>query len=105
MKSISADQLNEWKKNATPHLLIDIRESYEIDTCSIGGLHIPMNEVLESIDRIPKDIPVVIHCKSGKRSAAVVFSIEQKFGLKNVYTLEGGIMAWINSIDQSLVKY
>ncbi|MBL0314824.1 MAG: rhodanese-like domain-containing protein [Flavobacteriales bacterium] len=105
MKSITVEQLKTWKENNTPHQLIDVRELYEIETCTIGGLHIPMAEVMDRVAEINKDIPVIIHCKSGRRSEAVVYELERRFGLSNVYTLSGGIMAWIDAVDHSLMKY
>jgi sulfur-carrier protein adenylyltransferase/sulfurtransferase len=105
MKSISAKELSEWKKSGKPHQLIDVRESYEVDTCSINGINIPMEEIIHRAEEINREIPVVIHCKSGKRSAAVIHTLEQKFNLSNLYTLEGGIIAWIDEVDHSLVKY
>ncbi len=105
MKNLTATELNEWKKLGTIHLLIDVRESYEVETCAIGGINIPMADVFSNIDKIPKDIPVVIHCKSGRRSCAVIHALETKYHYTNLYSLEGGIMAWIENIDHSLVKY
>lgn len=104
MKSISATELNEWKKSGKSFQLIDIRESYEVDTCAIGGETIPMAEILDNIAAIRNDIPVVIHCNSGKRSAAVIYALEQKTNLQNLYSLEGGIMAWVNEVDPTLIK-
>ncbi len=105
MKSINAVELNEWKMSGKPHQLIDIRELYEVETCTIGGENIVMSEIFTHLDDIKKDIPVVIHCKSGKRSSAVVHALEQKTGMKNLYTLEGGILAWIEEVDPTMVKY
>lgn len=97
--------MQEWKSSGTEFQLIDIRESYEVEICSLGGVNIPMAEVLTATDQIKKDVPVIIHCKSGRRSAAVVHSLEQKFNFENLYSLEGGILAWIDQMDQSLVRY
>jgi rhodanese-related sulfurtransferase len=105
MKSISVEQLKLWKETNTPHQLIDVRELYEVETCTIGGIHIPMAEVMDRHDEIRTDIPVIIHCKSGRRSEAVVYELERRFGLKNIHTLEGGIMAWIEQVDHSMMKY
>ena len=102
MKSITATELNEWKKGGKSFQLIDIRESYEVETCTIGGQVIPMDQILSSISSIRNDIPVVIHCNSGKRSSAVIYALEQKTDLQNLYSLEGGILAWINEVDPSL---
>ncbi len=105
MKNLTCIELSNWIKSKTKHLLIDVRESYEVETCSIGGLNIPMSEVFSNLQKIPRDIPVVFHCKSGKRSGAVVHALESKHFYTNLYSLEGGIIAWIENVDQSLAKY
>jgi rhodanese-related sulfurtransferase len=61
-----------------------------------------MAEVIGHAALIPRDCPVVFHCQSGKRSAAVVYSLEKKFGFTNLYTLRGGVMAWGDQIDPGL---
>jgi sulfur-carrier protein adenylyltransferase/sulfurtransferase len=97
-------QLSHWRSNGTEHQLIDIREEYEVDTCSIADVHIPMGEISARVGEIRRDIPVIIHCKSGPRSAAVVEHL-QRLGFTNVSSLEGGIIAWIDAIDPSLERY
>lgn len=101
---ITPIELLDWRTKKTDHQLIDIREAYEVEICSIGGMHIPMGEVQQRLDEIRKDIPVVIHCKSGKRSQAVVAHLE-KFGFKNLRSLDGGILAWIDQVEPALEKY
>jgi rhodanese-related sulfurtransferase len=103
-RSISATEIYQWRKDGVSHQLIDIRESYEIETCTIGGTPIPMNEIAARTSEISRDIPVVIHCKSGKRSEAVVAFLE-RLGFNNVASLEGGILSWIDGVDPSLERY
>lgn len=105
MKHISPEELLQWKTTGKDHQLIDIREIYEVETCTIGGQNIPMADVIERNREIRKDVPVVFHCKSGRRSEAVVHALEQKLGLQNLFTLDGGIIAWIDKVDPSLVRY
>lgn len=105
MKEITCAQLKAYKDNNTPHQLIDVREPYEADISTIGGELIPMGEVLENVARIRKDIPVVVHCRSGKRSAAVIESLEKMHGYTNLHNLVGGILAYADEIDNSLSKY
>jgi sulfur-carrier protein adenylyltransferase/sulfurtransferase len=102
IKEIDVKQLEVWKSSNTPHQLIDIREAEEVENCSIGGMHIPMDEILDRASELRKDVPIVIHCRSGKRAAAVVYALEHKLGLTNVYTLNGGILAWGENIDPSM---
>jgi rhodanese-related sulfurtransferase len=104
MLSLTPQQLADWKKTGTAHQLIDIREQYEVETCTIGGMHIPMGDVVSRLEEISRDVPVVIHCKSGKRSEAVVSHLN-RMGFNNVSSLEGGIIGWIDTIDSSLERY
>jgi len=85
--------------------LIDVREQYEYDTCHIGGELIPMGEVADNIEKISKEKKVVVHCRSGKRSASVIQMLQEEHGYKNLYNLKGGIMAWSDEIDSSIAKY
>ncbi|MDZ4823448.1 MAG: rhodanese-like domain-containing protein [Flavobacteriales bacterium] len=104
MKEITPLQLHQWRESAQPHQLIDIREEHEVLACSIGGEHIPMAEVLNHKDKIRTDVDVVFHCRSGKRSAAMVYTLEKKWRLKNLYSLKGGITAWAEEVDKTLAK-
>ena len=51
------------------------------------------------------DKPVIVHCRSGKRSATAIQQLEKQFGIQNLYNLEGGILAWADEIDPSMAKY
>ena len=104
MNSISPQEFAEWKKSGKAHQLIDIRELYEVETCTIGGDHIPMGEIVGRLNEINRNVPVVIHCKSGRRSEAVVAHL-RSMGLDNVISLSEGIMGWADAIDPSLERY
>jgi adenylyltransferase/sulfurtransferase len=104
MYSISPQEFAEWKKSGKAHQLIDIRELYEVETCTIGGDHIPMGEIVGRLNEINRNVPVVIHCKSGRRSEAVVAHL-RSMGLDNVISLSEGIMGWADTIDSSLERY
>jgi adenylyltransferase/sulfurtransferase len=74
--------------------LIDVREQYEYDEANMGAQLIPMGEIVERMDEIAKDKQVVVHCRSGARSANIINYLETQ-GYDNLYNLEGGIMAWL----------
>ena len=84
--------------------LIDVREPYERNICHIGGELIPMAQLLTSMDHFDKEKQVVIYCKSGGRSA-LALKLFLNAGFKNVSHLDGGILAWQSSIDQTLARY
>jgi adenylyltransferase/sulfurtransferase len=102
IKSIDVKELENWRSSGKAHQLIDIREEEEVANCSIGGEHIPMDQILARIGDLRRDVPVIIHCRSGRRAKAVVFALENKCGFNNIYTLEGGILAWGENIDPSM---
>jgi adenylyltransferase/sulfurtransferase len=54
--------------------------------------------------RFDKDAPIILHCKSGKRSRSALLELK-KHGFSNLKNLEGGILAWIRDIDPSLPLY
>jgi len=104
MKEISVSDLKQMKDAKEDFQLIDVREPYEAEICEIGGELIPMGEVMDNLDKISKTKKVVIHCRSGKRSGAIVQALEAK-GFTNLYNLKGGILAYADEIDSDLTKY
>lgn len=105
MKQITVKELKTKLDNHESVQIIDVREEYEVEICSIGGEHIPMSEVLTNSEKIKRDVPVVIHCRGGNRAAAVILALENNFQFKNLYNLEGGIMAWAEQIDPAMETY
>jgi rhodanese-related sulfurtransferase len=103
MKEISVKELKEKLDNKEDIQLIDVREIHEAEVAHIGGELIPMGEVIDNMDKISKEKPVIIHCRSGKRSAAIVDALE-RHGYHNVYNLKGGILAWADEIDPSMPR-
>jgi rhodanese-related sulfurtransferase len=104
MQEISPGQLKELLENKAEIQLIDVREPHEVAIVTLGGEQIPMGEIAHNLDKISKDNQVIIYCKSGKRSAAIVHFLEQQ-GYGNVFNLRGGILGYADEIDPSLTKY
>lgn len=102
MNSLTVHELQAWRIDGVEHLLIDIREPYERAVSHIDGMHIPMEQIVERLEDIPQDIPVVVHCRSGARSAAVTHALTHQYGFDNIHNLEGGITAWAAEIDPNL---
>ena len=82
-----------------------MREDHERDICYFTEKHIPMGEIIARVSEIPQIGNVAIHCRSGKRSAAVIHTLEERFEFDNLHNLEGGILAWADQIDPSLEAY
>ena len=102
MKEITVLELKRLKDESANFELIDVREEYEFETANITGKLIPMGDVADRIAEIPKDKQVIVHCRSGKRSATIIQFLETQHGYTNLYNLKGGILAWIEEIDPSL---
>lgn len=98
MQEISAKELKALMDAKANFQLIDVREPHEFDEMNLNGELIPMGEVMDNIDKIAKDKQVVVHCRSGKRSAAVIQALETQHGYNNLYNLKGGILAYIDEV-------
>ena len=105
MKEISVAELKAKMDNKDDFQLIDVREPHEFEICSLGGLEVPMSEVVNKYKDISKDKMVVVHCRSGQRSANVISALEQNYGYNNLYNLVGGILAWADEFDDDMETY
>ena len=105
MNKMTVKELKQKLDSGEQLKVIDIREPYEVEIASIGAQHIPMGEIVDRKDELPKDQPVVIHCRSGKRSAAVIETLNELHGFDNLYNLKGGINAWAEEIDPDIPTY
>jgi adenylyltransferase/sulfurtransferase len=74
--------------------LIDVRTAAERNSFSIGGRHIPMEELDVSIRQIQPSQKVVFYCATGRRSAEAVRIFRRYFPGVRAYSLEGGIKIW-----------
>ena len=104
MKEISVQELKEMRDKGEDFQLIDVREEFEYEVSNLGGTLIPLGGILIEADKISKDKPVIVQCRSGKRSAAAIMQLEQ-LGYTNLYNLQGGILAWANEIDPTISVY
>lgn len=105
--TITAVELKAKMDRNEKFLLVDVREPSEWEIVRIpGSVLIPKAEFLDgsSFERLPRDVPIILHCKSGVRSAdclAVLISA----GFADATHLHGGIVGWIQQIDPSLPIY
>ncbi len=97
MKEINVSELKAWMNAGEPFQLIDVREPFEFDEANMNGHLIPLGEVPTRFEEINKEGKVVIHCRSGKRSANAILYLEQNHQYDNLYNLEGGILAWLDA--------
>jgi sulfur-carrier protein adenylyltransferase/sulfurtransferase len=105
--TISAQQLKEMLDADEKIFLVDVREPNEYEIVSIpGATLIPKGEFLSgaALERLPQDRRVVLHCKSGARSAECL-AIVKNAGFSDAVHVGGGVLAWISQIDPSLPTY
>jgi rhodanese-related sulfurtransferase len=91
MKNISLETLAQWQTEGTNFQLIDVRSEEEHEAHHIGGLLIPLDELLRRSKEIELDKAVVFYCRKGIRSQIAIQRLEEKFPKADFYNLEGGI--------------
>lgn len=104
LPEISVQELKSLMDSNSTYQLIDVREHTEIAIVSLPAIHIPLKEMGSTVDRISHNIPIIVYCKSGARSATAVRLLQAQ-GFRNVKSLAGGIIRWITEINPTLPKY
>lgn len=96
MENIQVDELKRRLESGEKLNLIDVREEYEYEERNLGARLIPLNTLPQHVGELEelKDEEVIIHCKSGRRSANAQKFLQQQ-GFKKVRNLEGGIDAYL----------
>ena len=88
-----------------PFRLVDVREPHEFDICRIpGSVLIPLGDVPKRMNELDSAEEIVVHCRSGQRSARAV-ELLRKSGFRRIHNLKGGILAWSDQVDPSVPKY
>ena len=104
VKEITVQELKKKMDAKEDFQLIDVREKHEYDFVNLGAELIPLNTVLDNVEKFSRDKQVIIHCKGGVRSAKAIQALEEK-GFTNLYNLKGGIVAYAKEVDESLPVY
>lgn len=86
-------------------IILDVREQYECEICSIEALQIPMDDLFARLDEIPKDKMIAVMCRAGKRAEAVANILITEHNFKSVVVMNGGILAWIDKYATHLESY
>ncbi len=96
MKSISVEQLKARMDAGEKLNLVDVREPSEYQEFNIGAKLVPLGKIqsmqADELDDL-KDEEVILHCRSGKRSATAAMFLET-MGFTNTVNVEGGMLAW-----------
>ena len=90
-KQVNVDKVRELVENGA--YIVDVREKMEFENGHIkGAVNIPLSELRDRVNEIPKDKPVYIHCRTGQRSYNAVLAL-QNFGFDNVINITGSYLA------------
>ncbi|GAA4207546.1 adenylyltransferase/sulfurtransferase MoeZ [Actinocatenispora rupis] len=105
--TITATELKEWQDAGKDFLLVDVREPAEFEIIRIpGSVLIPKGEILsgDALASLPQDKQIVLHCKSGVRSAEALAALKSA-GFRDAVHVQGGVLAWQAQVDPSLPTY
>jgi molybdopterin/thiamine biosynthesis adenylyltransferase/rhodanese-related sulfurtransferase len=109
--TISVTTLEHWLKERDSgerdFVLVDVREPNEFEINKIpGSVLIPKGEFLNgnALEQLPSDKPVVLHCKTGARSAEAL-AVLKGAGFSDSVHVGGGVVAWVNQVDPSQPTY
>lgn len=101
---IPVEELSRLRAAGADFVLVDVREPHEYEICNLGGQLIPLKTLPTRLSELDAAAHVVVHCRSGGRSAKAV-ELLRASGFANAWNLQGGILAWIDRIDPSLTRY
>jgi len=103
--AISAGELKAKIDQGEKFVLLDVREKFEFDICRIPGSKlIPLPELPSRMSELDSADEIVIHCKSGVRSAKALKLLKEA-GFGKLWNVTGGIQAWSEDVDSSVPKY
>jgi adenylyltransferase/sulfurtransferase len=105
--TITATELKGMLDRDDNIFLVDVREPNEYEIVSIpGATLIPKDHILQgtALEELPQDKKIVLHCKSGARSAECLAALHNA-GFSDAVHVGGGVLAWVNQVDPSLPTY
>jgi rhodanese-related sulfurtransferase len=104
-RELDAGEYARWQREGKVHCLLDVRDDDELRAASIAGaLHLPMDQLTQRFEEIPRGQTLVVMCHHGGRSAIVAGFLAQ-MGFTDVYNLDGGIDAYASRVDPTIGRY
>jgi adenylyltransferase/sulfurtransferase len=102
---ISAPELKAMLDRGPRPFILDVRNPEEIAICRIAGSTvIPLAELSNRLGELDPTSPMVVHCKSGVRSAKAI-ALLRSAGFSKLKNLKGGILAWAQEVDPTMPTY
>lgn len=104
-QEIDADALERLRASNPNLLIIDVRSAEEAAICAIPGhLLVPLQELPQKIPSLPKDVPIIFYCKTGRRSREAL-RVSRDYGLTNIKSLKNGILSWAATYLPEAAQY
>ena len=104
---LTPGELARWREDATRDapVLVDVREPWEFELCRIDGSRlVPLGELPQRAEELPRDRPLVMVCHTGRRSQNAAMFLVQA-GFTDVHNLKGGVEGWALQVDPSMRRY
>jgi molybdopterin/thiamine biosynthesis adenylyltransferase/rhodanese-related sulfurtransferase len=101
---ITATELKSRQDRGEKLFILDVREPHEYQICNLNGKLIPLGELPRRVNELDSSVEMVVHCRSGKRSADAIHFL-QTAGFKKLWNLKGGVLAWADEVDPRMPKY
>lgn len=93
------------RRDGRAHVVLDVREPWEIDICKLdGSLNVPLGTLPQNLARLPRAGTLVVMCHHGGRSMQAVQWLRAQ-GFDNAVNLRGGIHEWARQIDPAVPTY
>jgi adenylyltransferase/sulfurtransferase len=105
MNEITAEELKRRLDRGEDVFILDVRNPPEFQICRIpGSTLLPLPELPQRVGELDRGRELVVHCKSGMRSAKAIDFLRQQ-GFTKLTNLKGGILAWAEKVDPGMPRY
>jgi molybdopterin/thiamine biosynthesis adenylyltransferase/rhodanese-related sulfurtransferase len=104
IQEITPTELKARQDRGDKPFILDVREPHEYQICNLNGKLIPLGELARRVNELDSSVEMVVHCRSGKRSADAIHFL-QTAGFKKLLNLKGGVLAWADEVDPRMPKY
>jgi adenylyltransferase/sulfurtransferase len=105
LAEITVEDLKARLDQGDKPFIVDVRNPEEFQICRIpGSVLLPLPQLAQRFSELPRDRELVVHCKSGQRSARAIQFLRQQ-GFDRLKNLKGGIFAWADRVDRTMPKY
>ena len=105
IQEITVREFDDLVNSGNDYQLLDVREPYEYAIANLGGELMPVGEIASFLPNISRSKKVIVHCRSGIRSARAIRELSLLDQFDNLYNLKGGILEYSREIDPSVPQY